>query len=58
MGNAKIAHMAHLPILQLEPVFHVLPHAPTASAVLIVRDVILAIICTHINAYQMSPYAK
>ena len=58
MGNAKIAHMEHLPILQREPVYHVLPHALIASAVPIVQDVILAIIFMHINAYQMSPYVK
>lgn len=58
MESVKIALMEHMPILQQELVFLVLPPAQTALAVVIVQDAILAIIFMHINAYQMFQYVR
>lgn len=58
MESVKIALMEHMPILQQELVFLVLPPAQIALAVAIVQDAILAIIFMHINAYQMFQYVR
>ena len=58
MESVKIALMEHMPILQQELVFLVLPPAQTALEVVIVQAAILAIIFMHINAYQMFQYVR